>query len=313
MINGTNVNGVINGMIGHHPNSLNGMYNNNIQNRLQANNPTPPLSVSSSSGSSNGSLTISVNNPTNSNGYTNGYQRQPSDGYSYQNANFIQQQQQQQIMQQQSVPLYQSSPIPPPPPPPPLNINLMTTNGQSNENFNSPKIYDTIPDTGASYPNQSSSASGPPPPPPPPLPTSLFSNSSTPAPPAPPPPSLSSSNQPASSQPSYINEIAKFQANKLKKVDSEPNNSGKGSAPPGPLDFLAEIRQRIEKKNSMEKEQKNSVADNNVDTNSCKPSSLVNRSLNGKNQFGGAVNGNKSQQFESPKTIKKYQIFFQLF
>lgn len=300
MINGTNVNGVINGMIGHHQNSLNGMYNNTIQSRIQQNNP---LSVSSSSGSSNGSLTISVNNPTNQNGYSNGYQRQSTDGYNYPNGNFIQQQ---QIIQQQSVPLYQSSPIPPPPPPP-LNINLLSNNNQSSENFNSPKIYDTIPDTGVSYQNHQSSSTSVPPPPPPPLPTSIFSASSAPPPPAPPPPSISS-NQPVSSQPSYISEIAKFQANKLKKVETEPINNSKSSGPPGPLDFLAEIRQRIEKKNSMEKEQKNPT-ENSVDTNSCKPSSLVNRNLNGKNQFGGVTNGIKHQQFESPKTIKKYSYF----
>ncbi|RNA31235.1 enabled -like protein [Brachionus plicatilis] len=178
----------------------------------------------------------------------------------------------------------------------------MPASNQSNENYNSPKIYDTIADTGVSYPNQCASSA--PPPPAPPLPTSIFSASSAPAPPAPPPPSTPSCQQPAPSQPSYISEIAKFQANKLKKVESEANTAAKSNGPPGPLDFLAEIRQRIEKKNSMEKEHKN-ASDNNIDTTSCKPSSLVSRNLNGKNQFAGVVNGLKSQQFESPKTIKK--------
>lgn len=174
-------------------------------------------------------------------------------------------------------PMYQSSPIPPPPPPPSVpifnnhngnNFNHNNNNNNANDNL-SQKIYDVIPDNSNYTPNHQSIPTSIPPPPPP-MPIGLFSSLNCPAPPPPPPPisSMQSlnlnniNNIYRSSMPSHADELSRSIANRqLKKegdlqqssvVKNETNNNSSSSnrpQVPPQLDFLTEIRMKLEAKN----------------------------------------------------------------
>jgi hypothetical protein len=341
-------------------------YNNVVNGISRLNNQqtilSPPLSTSSSSSSSssssNGGLSISINNNNNNNNnsniqnvngnnnYSQHLNRQISDSSNF-NYNGGHLNQFNQSVQQQ--PLYQSSPIPapPPPPPPPLPMNLFNMNNNNNNNSDnsSQKIYDTIPDT-ATYPisNMSNGNNGPPPPPP--LPNGLLNGSAPPPPPPPLPINLSSSTLPtnnnSNSNNNMMNELTKsIQASRqLKKVDIEPTPPTSRQTAPPQLDFLTEIRQKLEKKNKQQQQQQQQQSsssssssinganhDDHCDSgiNMTKPSSAVNNIINQRKQSNasltnnnntnnkyGQMNGNGTNGShnningnDSPKTIKK--------
>jgi hypothetical protein len=331
-------------------------YNNVVNGISRLNNQqtilSPPLSTSSSSSSSssssNGGLSISINNNPNVNGnnnYSQHLNRQISESsnFNYNGGNLNQYN---QSVQQQ--PLYQSSPIPappPPPPPPPLPMNLFNMNHNNNNDNSSQKIYDTIPDT-ATYPTSNGSAA--PPPPPPPLPNGML-NGNGPAPPPPPPlpMNLSSSTLPNNNNNNnnnnMMNELTKsIQASRqLKKVDIEPPPTSRQTAPPQ-LDFLTEIRQKLEKKNQQQQMQQQQQHQSSSSSSSSinganhddhcdsgitttKPSSAVSNIINQRKQSNASLtnNNNSNNKYgqmngngtngnhnhingnDSPKTIKK--------
>jgi len=253
-------------------------------------------------------------------------------------------------------PLYQSSPIPPPPPPPPAappaifntnqngfnHINTTNNNHHANDNF-SQKIYDVIPDTTNYIPNQqnniaSNNNSAPPPPP---LPTNLFSTQTNVGggPPPPPPPiasmqslninSNSNSNSNSNNQNSnnnsnsnnLANDLARSIANRqpLKKVEQETRQT----APPQ-LDFLTEIRQKLEAKNlgnnGTSNENENlkpsnglkKISRNNISSDSPKPikkitsaatinGNINNTTSNNNNNISNLTNGLDSQSYDKLK------------
>lgn len=220
------------------------------------------------------------------------------------------------------------------------SMNNMANNNSNNDNY-SQKIYDVIPDSNFTSNNTIQTNSAPPPPPPP-IPNGLFGNSSTSSssssggPPPPPPPPINqlfnavnanaaatataTSNAGGGPSSSYTNEIAKFQQNKLKKVDEGGSGPSGGGGRAGPqLDFLTEIRQKIEKKQQQLTGSGNGGEVDTVDAAAYKPSSAGNSSLA---QRGGNKNSSSSSvvsqsqygrgqqpttqqnQFDSPKTIK---------
>jgi hypothetical protein len=212
--------------------------------------------------------------------------------------------------------------------------SLFSNFNNNNNNQEPQKIYDVIPETSNYLPNchnnnNNNNNISNAPPPPPPLPNGFFTNPPVASGPPPPPPimtqpsinNINNNNNKTNNNNNtnnYTNEIGKFQINKLKKVADDQISNNRATVPPQ-LDFLTEIRQKLEKKNSQQMSASESNSSEQVvDTSgSYKPSQFLrkNNVQNGgtcsSSSNGGAAtaklqhSGNSLNHIDSPKTIKK--------